>query len=92
MNFLTIKLKPMLVYLGIFICAIVLTGFFMSNDSIMTAGKERILPIYNVQRTDKKIAISFDAAWGNIIKRTYKKANNNVKSSAFLYVLNLMFK
>jgi hypothetical protein len=27
------------------------------------------LPIYNVERTDKKMAISFDAAWGNVILR-----------------------
>ena len=31
-----------------------------------SAGRgERLLPIYSVQRPDKKISISFDAAWGN---------------------------
>ena len=28
-------------------------------------GSERLLPIYSVQRPDKKISISFDAAWGD---------------------------
>ena len=70
MSFFTIKLKSAIIYLGIFICAIVLTGVVLSNDSVMTSGKERVLPIYNVHRTDKKIAISFDAAWENVIKRT----------------------
>jgi len=65
MNFLTIKLKSVIGYLGIFVCAVVFSGILLSTDSIMTAGKEKILPIYNVQRTDKKVAISFDAAWGN---------------------------
>jgi polysaccharide deacetylase family sporulation protein PdaB len=29
------------------------------------AASERVLPIYSVQRQDKTVAISFDAAWGN---------------------------
>ena len=65
MGFFTIKLKSAVFYLAIFICAVTLTGVLVSSDSIMTAGKERILPIYNVLRADKKAAISFDAAWGN---------------------------
>ncbi len=38
------------------------------NESVQTAGagtsSSRSLPIYSVDRTDKKIAISFDCAWG----------------------------
>lgn len=32
---------------------------------IPTFSKKRVLPIYSVEREDKKIAISFDCAWGN---------------------------
>ena len=71
MSFLTINLKSVIVYLSVFICTVILTGVLLTGGSIMTAGKERVLPIYNVQRNDKKVAISFDAAWGNVIKRTY---------------------
>jgi peptidoglycan/xylan/chitin deacetylase (PgdA/CDA1 family) len=65
MNIFTIRLKSAIAYLGIFICAILFFGLFMSDSSIMTNANERVLPIYNVARNDKKIAISFDAAWGN---------------------------
>jgi polysaccharide deacetylase family sporulation protein PdaB len=33
--------------------------------AMQTAAMKRALPIYNVQTNEKKIAISFDAAWGN---------------------------
>lgn len=33
-------------------------------STVLTAEKERKLPIYCVQREDNKIAVSFDAAWG----------------------------
>ncbi len=38
--------------------------FTMKDIIIPTAVTEKKLPIYSTQRTDKKIAISFDAAWG----------------------------
>ena len=38
----------------------------VNNPAIVGASAtERQLPIYCVQREDRKIAISFDAAWGN---------------------------
>jgi hypothetical protein len=70
MNIFTIRLKAAIIYVGVFICAILFCGLILSDGSIMTVAKEKILPIYNVERTDKKIAISFDAAWGDVIKRT----------------------
>ncbi|HEX3017931.1 MAG TPA: polysaccharide deacetylase family protein [Caproicibacter sp.] len=33
--------------------------------AVQTSAPKRELPIYNVQTSEKKIAISFDAAWGN---------------------------
>ena len=34
----------------------------------ISAGTERLLPIYCVETDKKQIAISFDAAWGNTKK------------------------
>ncbi len=49
---------------------IVLIGFFLSiivkNKGIVSVfSDQRRLPIYCVETKDKKIAISFDAAWGD---------------------------
>lgn len=53
---------------GIFIfCLLVGTGALISSDVLpvsYTVGN-RELPIYSVDTTEKKIALSFDAAWGN---------------------------
>ena len=62
--------KPVLTYI-LLIAAICLTGFFairplalsLSPSTPVSAAKKP-LPIYCVNRTDNKIAISFDAAWG----------------------------
>lgn len=40
-------------------------GVQLRDMSVGSSGQSRLLPIYSVQRQDKKIAISFDAAWGN---------------------------
>ena len=34
-------------------------------QAVQTSASKRLLPIYNVKTEEKKIAISFDAAWGN---------------------------
>ena len=42
------------------------TGAFLGGfAAVKTASAKKELPIYSVERGDKKIAISFDAAWGN---------------------------
>ena len=46
--------------------AAILILWTVNSPAIVGASAvERQLPIYSVQRDDKKIAISFDAAWGN---------------------------
>lgn len=40
-------------------------GSKLLNDTIPTAGKTKKLPIYCVDTEEKKVALSFDAAWGN---------------------------
>ena len=45
---------------------IVLSLILITIGSVVTfASRERKLPIYCVETDEKKIAISFDAAWGN---------------------------
>ena len=59
------KNKTVLSALG-FILAIVLIFWTVNSPSIVgVSAAQRQLPIYSVQREDKTIAISFDAAWGN---------------------------
>lgn len=54
---------------GILVVVITLCAVIFSNSIISSAmsniSGERQLPIYRVKRDDKKISISFDAAWGN---------------------------
>lgn len=62
---------------GLFILSIVLIAslavayeqnHLSRNGSVSTSANQstvKKLPIYCVDRTDKKIALSFDAAWGN---------------------------
>ena len=48
------------------LCAGVLASIIALFGGITTfAGSERRLPIYCVECEEKKVAISFDAAWGN---------------------------
>ena len=42
-----------------------LAGSKILNETIPTAGKAKKLPIYCVDTEEKKVALSFDAAWGN---------------------------
>lgn len=52
---------------GILLCSLVLNvTIFNEEFSVATiTGADRKLPIYSVATTEKKIAISFDAAWGD---------------------------
>lgn len=48
--------------------------------------RNRLLPVYSVERDDKKIAISFDAAWGNEDTARILKIlkDNDVKATFFM--------
>ena len=57
------------------------------SEYLMTSsGSQRKLPIYCVDRDDNKIAISFDAAWGNEQTQTILDilAKHNVKATFFM--------
>lgn len=43
----------------------VFAGSKILNDTIPTAGKAKKLPIYCVDTEEKKVSLSFDAAWEN---------------------------
>ena len=46
--------------------AVVLIVWTVNNPAIVGASAtQRLLPVYSVEREDKIVAISFDAAWGN---------------------------
>lgn len=50
--------------LGVCLLTVVLISLFRSPALRAASAGEKILPIYSVERTDKKIAITFDAASG----------------------------
>ena len=52
---------------GLGMILLVLLIFWAVNSPAIvgTAASERKLPVYSVQRDDKVVALSFDAAWGN---------------------------
>lgn len=56
-----VKYSLLLFSLAFFLFA----GSHLLNDTIPTAGKTKKLPIYCVDTEEKKVALSFDAAWGN---------------------------
>ena len=89
MKSLTIPLyryrKPLsAIALVLIICAM----FYVINapQIVGAAATERVLPIYSVERDNKAVALSFDAAWGNedteILINTLNKYN--VKATFFL--------
>ncbi len=55
-------LAVLLCVLGVVLAAAVCIH---ATQSVQTSASKRELPIYDVQTSEKKIAISFDAAWGN---------------------------
>jgi len=59
------KNRPILSALA-FVGAIVLILWTVNSPAIVgAAATQRLLPVYSVERQEKIVAISFDAAWGN---------------------------
>ena len=50
---------------GIILVGTVFCRLKMPASAMQTAQTDRILPIYSVERDNKTVALSFDAAWGN---------------------------
>ena len=86
-NFFVLNFKKMSFYLVIIIMLIILgvVASNMKNIVIETANQKRLLPVYSVETSEKKVALTFDCAWGaddipQIIERLNK---NNVKATFF---------
>jgi polysaccharide deacetylase family sporulation protein PdaB len=59
------RYRRQLSFLGTALAAVLILWTVNSPAIVGASATERQLPVYCVQREDKKIAISFDAAWGN---------------------------
>ena len=57
--------KPVIVSLGVLICA---AGIIMAlrDSAAVPAAASRSLPIYSVERDNKAVSLTFDAAWGDV--------------------------
>lgn len=66
MKFVCLKKKDVKMFFIILLVAIVLSLNFMGGTSAMVYFNQapRLVPIYNVETDEKKVAISFDSAWG----------------------------
>lgn len=67
MKILCSKIKTTTKILSLSMIAIVLAGviFVMGSGSIYFGYCYRLVPIYSVETKDKKVALTFDAAWGS---------------------------
>ncbi|MBQ7407828.1 MAG: polysaccharide deacetylase family protein [Clostridia bacterium] len=64
----------------VFLCVAIIAVSIYKNEQIksMMCGKSlREIPIYSVERNDKRIALSFDCAWGNEYTQTLLDEMNN---------------
>lgn len=67
------------------VCLLVAAAMFFAVNHPMAAGvtaTSRQLPIYCVQRDQKMISISFDAAWGNDSLRQFNFGGASVWSAS----------
>lgn len=76
--------KKLMIIVGCLIT--VLTGTAIFTSSHILKAEERKLPIYCVDKKDKVVSLSFDAAWGNEQTQTLLDilAEKGVKSTFFL--------
>ena len=62
-----LKRKKSLGAIAAVLAVLLIVGFFISDtgQAVVTAALNRQLPIYCVEKNDKVVSLSFDAAWGN---------------------------
>ena len=66
MRVVTVTRKTLLVVLFCALAAVLAVVLCVRGvQAVQTSASKRLLPIYNVKTQEKKVAISFDAAWGN---------------------------
>ncbi len=88
MKIVCTKVRPVLQVLSLSLIAIVMAMLvsITSTGSIYFGYAYRLVPIYSVETSEKKVALTFDAAWGSdktlSIVNTLKEAN--LKATFFL--------
>ncbi|QAT49350.1 polysaccharide deacetylase family protein [Caproiciproducens sp. NJN-50] len=66
MHVITVTRKRLLTILfGVLAIVLAAAAGVRGIQAVQASASKRLLPIYNVKTEEKKIAISFDAAWGN---------------------------
>ena len=71
-----------------FVLAVVLIFWTVNNPAIVgVSASKRQLPVYCVQRDDKVVALSFDAAWGNEDTQTLIDILNKYKINTTFFVV-----
>jgi len=67
MKIYSLNKKEILTAMGAFLCAAtaLAVGGTTVSKAVSAAAEPRDIPIYSVETEEKKVAISFDAAWGN---------------------------
>ena len=85
MRFFVFKRRTLLIILFILVVS-VFAIYMLTNHIITVSSTEKKLPIYSVDTQEKKIAITFDAAWTNqdtdILIEILKK--HNAKATFFI--------
>ena len=66
MRVITVTRKKLLIVLFGILAAVLAGAVCVRGvQAVQTSASKRLIPIYNVKTDEKKIAVSFDAAWGN---------------------------
>lgn len=66
-SFIVFKLRDFLKYGMLIIVILIITGFstrFTNTVVETSAENKKLLPVYSVETGEKKVAITFDCAWG----------------------------
>lgn len=88
MKFITLTRRSLImIFACVLMGALALTlTIRTASKAITTANTPRDIPIYSVETTEKKVAISFDAAWGNEQTETLLNIldEKNVRATFFL--------
>lgn len=66
MHFCVVKSRTITIFIAVLLCTVLLALSFngTSSAAVFFGYSTRKVPIYNVDTTEKQVAISFDAAWG----------------------------
>lgn len=65
MKFIILSKRKIAIFVSVFLSVLIIAGIFFGTTLIPSVFKtKRELPIYSVKTSEKKVAISFDCAWG----------------------------